>query len=145
MLRRIPAERHAAVARRRPRERGGRGGLVFEKARTFQEFQKELQYEIEIVEVSYFGAVPMNTVKAATLRWTPPALRLHWVRMACFPPNTSMRPERALWRFVPSVVAVGKHRKVCVAHRSKFECPTSGMGLVSRNKAGPHAEAQLHE
>jgi hypothetical protein len=47
---------------RRPRR------AFFGKARTFQEFQKELQYEIEIMEVSYFGAVPMNTVKAATLR-----------------------------------------------------------------------------
>jgi hypothetical protein len=68
MPRQIPAERHSAVERRRPLERGGRGGLVFGKARTFQEFQKELRYEIEIMGVSYFGAVPMNTVKAATLR-----------------------------------------------------------------------------
>src|SRR6516164_11040204 len=30
-----------------------------------------------------------------------------------------MRPERALWRFVPSDVAVGKQRKICVVHRSK--------------------------
>jgi len=58
-----------------------------------------------------------RTLKAAALRETPPALRLHRV---CFPGNTSMRPERALRRFVPSVVAVGKHRM-----RSQItRCPT---------------------
>src|SRR5262249_7330737 len=41
--------------------------------------------------------------------------------------NTSMRPERALWRFVPSVVAVDKHRKICRC-ASQHECPTSEMG-----------------
>jgi hypothetical protein len=39
---------------------------LFSGRRAFQEFQ--LQYEIKIMEVSYFGAVPTNTVKAATLR-----------------------------------------------------------------------------
>src|SRR5262249_8994110 len=41
-----------------------------------------------------------------------------------------LRPKRALWQFVPSVVSVGKHRKLCVTHRSNFEFPTAEMGHV---------------
>jgi hypothetical protein len=75
--------------------------------------------EVEIREISHFGAVPVN-FETGALRWTPPALRLQRVRRVCFPPNASMRRERAFWRFVPSVVPVGKQHKICVAHRSKF-------------------------
>ena len=30
----------------------------------------------------------------------------------------------------------GKHHKICVAHRSKFECSTSEMGSFSTDSAG---------